>query len=83
MLESFGCGLYTSAAYTRVFTVFAALTSVSGFFFFTFRKKMVWLGDGKRNMLLGCPKQFRVDYLFTQNNVSKIIKNLRGDICRF
>ena len=22
MLESFGCGLYTSAAYTRVFTVF-------------------------------------------------------------
>ena len=24
MLESWGCGLYTSAAYTRVFTVFNA-----------------------------------------------------------
>ena len=46
---------------------------------------MVQSGDGKRNMLLGCPKQFTVDSLFSdsQNNVSKIIKNLRGDICRF
>ena len=27
MLESWGCGLYTSAAYTRVFTVIAAVTA--------------------------------------------------------
>ena len=42
-------------------------------------------GDGKRNILLGWPKQFTVDSLFSysRNNVSKIIKNPRGDICRF
>ena len=43
---------------------------------------MVRSGDGRRNILLGCPKQFTVDSLFSysQNNVSKIIKNARGDM---